>query len=175
VKWVRRSHGDWRSAPPQVLARRRRLNDQGDPGKDEGRVLDSAPPGLSAALAAWPRTHMVILTTHYGEPHSVKGPGNWMAATIAQAGLPDRCREPRLAQGSCQASGRSRTHRAPDHQHYVTPKMKEVERYTKAVETPGGGRERATGTGREQNCSNPNPKGGTNADFFNLCKGTLAG
>jgi hypothetical protein len=77
---------------------------------------------------------MVILTTHYGEPHSVKGLGNWMAATIAQAGLPDRCREPRLAQGSCQASGRSRTHRAPDHQYYGIPKIKEVERYTKAVE-----------------------------------------
>ena len=60
-------------------------------GKTKAELWIPLHPGLSAALAAWPRTHMVMLTTHYGEPHSVKGMGNWMAATIAQAGLPDGC------------------------------------------------------------------------------------
>jgi hypothetical protein len=120
---------------------------------------------------------MVILTTHYGEPHSVKGLGNWMAATIAHAGLPDRCRDPRLARGSCQASGRSRTHRAPDHQHYGTPKMKEVERYTKAVEQKRLAVAAIEQPVRAENIIVPTltRKVGTNADFFNLFKGTLAG
>ena len=53
--------------------------------------------------------------------------------------------------------------------------MKEVERYTKAVEhkTLGGGRDRATGTSREQIVPTLTPKVGTNADFFNLFKGAL--
>jgi enterobacteria phage integrase len=103
-------------------------------GKTKAELWIPLHPGLSAALAAWPRTHMVMLTTHYGEPHSVKGLGNWMAATIAQAGLPDRCvthglrkaAARRLAEAGCTAH---QIMSITGHQ-----SMKEVERYTKAVE-----------------------------------------
>ena len=103
-------------------------------GKTKAELWIPLHPDLSAALAAWPRTHMVMLTTHYGEPHSVKGLGNWMAATIAQAGLPDRCvthglrkaAARRLAEAGCTAH---QIMSITGHQ-----SMKEVERYTKAVE-----------------------------------------
>jgi enterobacteria phage integrase len=48
-------------------------------------------PHLSAALRAWPRKHMVILTTSFNRPFSSAGYGNMMADAIAAAGLPDRC------------------------------------------------------------------------------------
>jgi integrase len=103
-------------------------------GKTKAELWIPLHPDLSAALAAWPRTHMVMLTTHYGEPHSVKGLGNWMAATIAQAGLPDRCvthglrkaAARRLAEAGCTAH---QIMSITGHQ-----SIKEVERYTKAVE-----------------------------------------
>src|SRR3984957_13048636 len=48
-------------------------------------------PNLSAALQAWPRKHVVMLTTAYNKPFSTAGYGNMMADAIAAAGLPDRC------------------------------------------------------------------------------------
>jgi integrase len=48
-------------------------------------------PELSAALRAWPRKHLVILTTAFNRPFSYAGYGNMMADAIAEAGLPDRC------------------------------------------------------------------------------------
>jgi hypothetical protein len=70
--------------------------------------------------------HMVMLTTHDGEPQ--------MAATMAQAGLPDRCvtrglrkaAARRLAEAGCTAH---QVMSVTGHQ-----SMMEVERYTKAVE-----------------------------------------
>ncbi|WP_169516598.1 tyrosine-type recombinase/integrase [Kaistia adipata] len=46
---------------------------------------------LRAALDAWPRTHVMILTTSFGKPFAVAGYGNYMADSIEGAGLPDRC------------------------------------------------------------------------------------
>jgi hypothetical protein len=48
-------------------------------------------PNLSAALRAWPRKHVVMLTTAFNKPFSDAGYGNMMADAIAAAGLPDRC------------------------------------------------------------------------------------
>jgi integrase len=48
-------------------------------------------PNLSAALRAWPRKHVVMLTTVFKKPFSDAGYGNMMADAIAAAGLPDRC------------------------------------------------------------------------------------
>jgi integrase len=103
-------------------------------GKTKAELWIPLHPDLSTALAAWPRTHMVMLTTHYGEPHSVKGLGNWMAATIAQAGLPDRCvthglrkaAARRLAEAGCTAH---QIMSITGHQ-----SMKELQCYTNAVE-----------------------------------------
>ena len=48
-------------------------------------------PNLSVALRAWPRKHVVMLTTASNKPFSTAGYGNMMADSIAAAGLPDRC------------------------------------------------------------------------------------
>lgn len=69
-------------------------------------------PVLREALAAWPRSHMMVLTTAYGKPFSVKGLGNKMAKAIAGAGLPERCvahglrkaAARRLAEAGCSAN-----------------------------------------------------------------------
>jgi enterobacteria phage integrase len=141
-------------------------------GKTKAELWIPLHPDLSAALAAWPRTHMVMLTTHYGEPHSVKGLGNWMAVTIAQAGLPDRCvthglrkvAARRLAEAGCTAH---QIMSITGHQ-----SMKEVERYTKAVE-----QKRLAVAAIEQryeprtNCPNSNPKGWNKREFFQSFQG----
>jgi len=135
-------------------------------GKTKAELWIPLHPGLAAALAAWPRTHMVMLTTHYDEPHSVKGLGNWMAATIAQAGLPDRCvthglrkvAARRLAEAGCTAH---QIMSITGHQ-----SMKEVERYTKAVEQKrlAVAAIEQTGTGRKQFVPTLARKVGTNRD-----------
>ena len=135
-------------------------------GKTKAELWIPLHPGLAAALAAWPRTHMVMLTTHYGEPHSVKGLGNWMAVTIAQAGLPDRCvthglrkaAARRLAEAGCTAH---QIMSITGHQ-----SMKEVERYTKAVEQKrlAVAAIEQTGTGRKQIVPTLARKVGTNRD-----------
>ena len=48
-------------------------------------------PNLSAALRAWPRKHVVMLTTAFNRPFSYAGYGNMLADAIAATGLPDRC------------------------------------------------------------------------------------
>jgi integrase len=146
-------------------------------GKTKAELWIPLHPDLSAALAAWPRTHMVMLTTHYSEPHSVKGLGNWMAATIAQAGLPDRCvthglrkaAARRLAEAGCTAH---QIMSITGHQ-----SMKESRALHKGcrTETPGVWPRSNNRYGPRTNCSNPKPKVGTNADSFNLFRRTLAG
>jgi integrase len=59
--------------------------------KTGARLTIPLHPHLSAALRAWPRKHMVILTTSFNRPFSSAGYGNMMADAIAAASLPDRC------------------------------------------------------------------------------------
>jgi integrase len=59
--------------------------------KTGARLTIPLHPNLSAALRAWPRKHVVMLTTTFGKPFTNAGYGNMMADTIAAAGLPDRC------------------------------------------------------------------------------------
>jgi hypothetical protein len=141
-------------------------------GKTKAELWIPLHPGLAAALAAWPRTHMVMLTTHYGEPHSVKALGNWMTATIAQAGLPDRCvthglrkaAARRLAEAGC------RMRRPPDHERNGSPKHEGGRALHKGcrTETPGGGRNRANRYGPKTICSDPSPKGWNKPGFFQI-------
>lgn len=58
-------------------------------------------PHLRAALAAWPRSHMVILTNSRAKPYTVESYGNWMADSIAAAGLPERCVLHGLRKAAC--------------------------------------------------------------------------
>lgn len=46
---------------------------------------------LATTLAAHARKHVVILVTAFGKPFSEAGFGNWVADSIALAGLPERC------------------------------------------------------------------------------------
>ncbi len=59
--------------------------------KTGARLTIPLHPNLSAALRAWPRKNLVMLTTAYNKPFSNAGYGNMMADAIAAAGLPDRC------------------------------------------------------------------------------------
>ena len=59
--------------------------------KTGARLTIPLHPSLSEALRAWPRKHVVILTTAFNKPFSYAGYGNMMADAIAAAGLPDRC------------------------------------------------------------------------------------
>lgn len=89
---------------------------------------------LRTALEAWPRRHIMVLTTNYNEPFTVAGYGNWMADAIAEAGLPDRCvlhglrkaAARRLADAGCS------THEIKSITGHKS--LQEVERYTMAAE-----------------------------------------
>lgn len=86
---------------------------------------------LRAALAAWPRHHIVMLATKDGRGTSSHGLGCTMAEAIDRAGLPKRCvfhglrkaAARRLAEAGCTA------HQIMSITGHVT--LDEVERYTK--------------------------------------------
>jgi integrase len=89
---------------------------------------------LAEVLAAWPKVHVMMLTTGYGKPFTAKGFSNFMADRIGKAELPDRCvthglrkaAARRLAEAGCSAKeiGAVTGHTT----------LKEIERYTKAAE-----------------------------------------
>jgi integrase len=89
---------------------------------------------LSAALDAWPRRHVSILTTRQGKPFAPAGYGNWLAEIIEKAGLPARCvphglrkaAARRLAEAGCTA------HEIAAITGHKT--LKEVERYTREAD-----------------------------------------
>jgi len=94
-------------------------------------------PNLSAALRAWPRKHVAMLTTAFNKPFTYAGYGNMMADGIAAAGLPDRCvlhglrkaAARRLAEAGC-----SEKEIAAVTGHTT---LKEVARYTRAADQKG--------------------------------------
>jgi enterobacteria phage integrase len=94
-------------------------------------------PNLSAALRAWPRKHVAMLTTAFNKPFTYAGYGNMMADAIAAAGLPDRCvlhglrkaAARRLAEAGC-----SEKEIAAVTGHTT---LKEVARYTRAADQKG--------------------------------------
>ncbi|MEW6121599.1 MAG: tyrosine-type recombinase/integrase [Pseudomonadota bacterium] len=98
------------------------------------RVWIPLHPALLSALAASARDHIAILTTAYGKPFSTAGFGNWMAATIGEAKLPDECvthglrkaAARRLAEAGCSANEIASItgHKT----------LAEVERYTKEAD-----------------------------------------
>jgi integrase len=91
-------------------------------------------PNLSAALRAWQRKHVVILTTAFNRPFSYAGYGNMMAEAIAAAGLSERCvlhglrkaAARRLAEAGCTEKEISAV------TGHTT--LKEVARYTRAAD-----------------------------------------
>ena len=102
--------------------------------KTGARLTIPLHPNLSAALRAWPRKHVDMLTTAFNRPFSDAGYGNMMADAIADAGLPDRCvlhglrkaAARRLAEAGC-----SEKEIAAVTGHTT---LKEVARYTRAAD-----------------------------------------
>jgi integrase len=102
--------------------------------KTGARLTIPLHPNLSAALRAWPRKHVVMLTTAFNKPFTNAGYGNMMADAIAAAGLPDRCvlhglrkaAARRLAEAGCSEKEISAV------TGHTT--LKEVARYTRAAD-----------------------------------------
>jgi integrase len=103
-------------------------------GKTGTRLWVPLHPDLAALLEQWPKSHVAMLTTNFGQPFTVKGFGNWMADRIRMAGLPDRC----VTHGLRKAAAR----RLADcgctpHQIMAITghrSLKEVQRYTRGAE-----------------------------------------
>jgi integrase len=91
-------------------------------------------PQLSTALRAWPRKHMIILTTAFNRPFSIAGYGNMMAHAIAAAGLPDRC----VLHGLRKAAARRLAEAGCTEKEIAAvtghTTLKEVARYTRAAD-----------------------------------------
>lgn len=89
---------------------------------------------LARILEAWPKTNVVMLTRSFGKAFTSKGFSNFMAARIADAGLPERCvthglrkaAARRLAEAGCSANEIAAV------TGHAT--LEEVARYTKAAE-----------------------------------------
>jgi enterobacteria phage integrase len=91
-------------------------------------------PNLSVALRAWPRKHVVMLTTASNKPFSTAGYGNMMADSIAAAGLPDRC----VLHGLRKAAARRLAEAGCTEKEIAAvtghTTLKEVARYTRAAD-----------------------------------------
>jgi integrase len=89
---------------------------------------------LAAMLRAWPRKHVVMLTTAFNKPFSDAGYGNMMADAIAAAGLPDRC----VLHGLRKAAARRLAEAGCTEKEIAAvtghTTLKEVARYTRAAD-----------------------------------------
>jgi len=89
---------------------------------------------LARVLAAWPKKHMVMLTTKFGKPFSAAGFSNYMADKIAAAGLLERC----VTHGLRKAAARRLAEAGCSSKEIAAitghATLKEIERYTKAAE-----------------------------------------
>lgn len=89
---------------------------------------------LQRELALAKREHVVILTTTFGQPFSLKGFGNFMSDAIQAAGLPAKCKAHglrkaaarRLAEAGCTAK---QIQAITGHK-----SLEEVERYTRKAD-----------------------------------------
>ena len=102
--------------------------------KTGARLTIPLHPNLSAALRAWPRKHVVMLTTAFNKPFSDAGYGNMMADAIAAAGLPDRC----VLHGLRKAAARRLAEAGCTEKEIAAvtghTTLKEVARYTRAAD-----------------------------------------
>jgi len=102
--------------------------------KTGARLTIPLHPHLSAVLRAWPRKHVVMLTTVFGKPFSTAGYGNMMADAIAAAGLPDRC----VLHGVRKAAARRLAEAGCTEKEIASvtghTTLKEVARYTRAAD-----------------------------------------
>jgi integrase len=103
-------------------------------GKTGTKLRIPLHPNLKRILDAWPKAHVMMLTTSFGKPFTPKGFSNFMADKIGETGLPERCvthglrkaAARRLAEAGCSAN------EIASITGHLT--LKEIERYTKAAE-----------------------------------------
>jgi integrase len=102
--------------------------------KTGARLTIPLHPNLSAALRAWPRNNVVMLTTAFNKPFTYAGYGNMMADAIAAAGLPDRC----VLHGLRKAAARRLAEAGCTEKEIAAvtghTTLKEVARYTRAAD-----------------------------------------
>ena len=102
--------------------------------KTGARLTIPLHPNLSGALRAWPRRHVVMLTTAFNKPFTLAGYGNMMADAIAAAGLPDRC----VLHGLRKAAARRMAEAGCTEKEIAAvtghTTLKEVARYTRAAD-----------------------------------------
>jgi enterobacteria phage integrase len=102
--------------------------------KTGARLTIPIHPHLSAALRAWPRKQLVMLTTAFNKPFTYAGYGNMMADAIAAAGLPDRC----VLHGLRKAAARRLAEAGCTEKEIAAvtghTTLKEVARYTRAAD-----------------------------------------
>jgi integrase len=102
--------------------------------KTGARLTIPLHPNLSAALRAWSRRHVIMLTTAFNKPFSDAGYGNMMANAIAAAGLPDRC----VLHGLRKAAARRLAEAGCTEKEIAAvtghTTLKEVARYTRAAD-----------------------------------------
>ncbi len=102
--------------------------------KTGARLTIPLHPNLSAAVRAWPRNNVVMLTTAFNKPFTYAGYGNMMADAIARAGLPDRC----VLHGLRKAAARRLAEAGCTEKEIATvtghKTLKEVARYTRAAD-----------------------------------------
>jgi len=102
--------------------------------KTGARLTIPLHPNLIAALRAWPRNNVVMLTTAFNKPFTYAGYGNMMADAIAAAGLPDRC----VLHGLRKAAARRLAEAGCTEKEIAAvtghTTLKEVARYTRAAD-----------------------------------------
>jgi len=102
--------------------------------KTGARLTIPLHPNLSAALRAWQRKNVVMLTTAFNKPFTYAGYGNMMADAIAAAGLPDRC----VLHGLRKAAARRLAEAGCTEKEIAAvtghTTLKEVARYTRAAD-----------------------------------------
>ena len=91
-------------------------------------------PKLREALGGTAEKHLTFLTTEFGKPFSFAGFGNWFRDRCVEAGLPKRCSAHGLRKAACRrlAEAGCSTHQIRAISGHVS--LREVERYTKAVD-----------------------------------------
>lgn len=91
-------------------------------------------PHLRVALTAWQRSHMVILTNSRSKPYVVESYGNWMADSIAAAGLPERCVLHGLRKAACRRLAEAGCSARQIMAIAGHKSLEEAERYTEAAD-----------------------------------------
>ena len=119
----------------EQIAQFRACHPIGHKARKPVKVETPIPETLLAAIEACPSApeSLTFLTNEWGQPFSKKGFNDWFRKQVAAAGLPDTCVPHGLRKAGCRIMAESdcNAHEIMSVSGHTT--LKEVERYTKAV------------------------------------------